>query len=237
MTTHITSTLDHTVQRLTRLLEDHAPARRLVEGTCSAHEYAAFLEQTYHYVRWTRPLLARAGERLTALGRSPALAEVFHRKAAEETGHERWALSDLHALGRGIRRMAPSVAVQAYIAWNRFTVEAGNPLGFLGTAYVLEALSAGRAQRAVDNLLARSEIPRIHEAVTFLQGHAEADEHHIAELGAMLAEVPDPADQEAIALSARITGAVYGGIFSPAMDRASGAAAVTCSGSSGAREP
>jgi pyrroloquinoline quinone (PQQ) biosynthesis protein C len=168
-------------------------------------------------VKWTTPLLALAGERLKRLGRHPVLAELLVQKAGEETGHERWLLADLRNLGWSAERveatpLAPAVA--AYVAWNRFTTEAGSPTAFLGTAYVLESLSVVRAGVAVEALLARGTIPNIRKAVTFLRGHAGADIEHIAELAAVLRSLTDPEEQRAVVLSARTTRALYTGLFS-----------------------
>lgn len=226
MGTDLVVTLEGEVFGLIHGLDEHPGARRLFAGAVTVAEYAHYLEQTYHYVRWTRPLLARAGERLAEAGGQDALAELLLGKAAEETGHEQWALSDLGALGRdaeAVRRSRPCAAVEAYVAWNRFTAEAGSPLAFLGTAYVLESLSALRAGEAVMNLLARGAIPRIEEAVLFLRGHAGADGPHIAHLASVLREVADPKARGAIALSARVTRELYAGIF----DRGAHAGRVT----------
>ncbi|XYH94750.1 hypothetical protein ACMHYB_44060 [Sorangium sp. So ce1128] len=103
--------LDQEVAALLIRLDADPAARRLYDGTTTASDYAAFLEQIYHYVRWTRPLCAHAGARLAARcignpdescaadGRG-IVAALLLRKAEEESGHEQWALDDLAALGR-----------------------------------------------------------------------------------------------------------------------------------------
>ncbi len=209
--------LDLTVSELLGALAEHPKARRLQEGDVSTEEYAAFLEQTYLYVRQTRPLLRRAGERLAAMRRAPSLARLFLLKADEEEGHEKWVLADLAAIDRPMdeRRLPqPCTAVAAYIAWNHFQVEAGWPLGFLGTAYVLESLSYARAGTTADNLVKKNCIPGIEQGVRFLKGHADADEHHLEMLRRVLGVVSLPSDREAIALSAEVTAALYLGMFS-----------------------
>ncbi|WP_437569205.1 iron-containing redox enzyme family protein [Sorangium sp. So ce542] len=217
------TTLDQEVAALLARLDADPAARRLYDGATTASEYAAFLEQIYHYVRWTRPLCAHAGARLAArcVGHASEtsaadgrviLAPLLLRKAEEESGHEQWALDDLAALGRdseAVRCAEPAPATQAYIAWNRYTVEAGAPEAFLGTAYVLEALSARRAGDAAARLVARARIPGIAGAVRFLRGHADADEGHVRELAGLLATIPCPDAREAILLSARVTRTLY----------------------------
>ena len=112
--------LAETVEALLLALEKHPGARRFLAGDVGADAYAAFLGQTYLYVRQTRPLLRRAGERLDEMGAAPALAALFLQKSEEEDGHERWALADLAAIGRPIDEASPpppSPAVAAYLAW------------------------------------------------------------------------------------------------------------------------
>jgi thiaminase len=169
--------LDQTTRGLFRDLDAEPFAARLLAGAVTIDEYASFLAQTYLYVRHTRPLLWRAARRLSDEATRPDLAELFQRKADEEDGHERWALADLCAIGKDadeVRRASPTPAVAAYIAWNAFTVASGSPVAFLGTAYVLEALSAARAAETAKNLVAQSGIPSIERAVLFLRGHADA---------------------------------------------------------------
>jgi thiaminase len=213
----LVETLDLSVSDLLDALDAHPIAQRLLAGDVNTHEYAAFLEQTYLYVRQTRPLLRRAGERLATLRRAPTLARLFLQKADEEEGHEKWVLADLNAIDHSVdeRQLPqPSTAVAAYIAWNHFQVEAGWPLGFLGTAYVLEALSQARAGTTADNLVKKNRIPGIQHGVRFLKGHADADEHHIDMLRRLLGVVSLPSDREAIALSAAVTTTLYLGMFS-----------------------
>jgi pyrroloquinoline quinone (PQQ) biosynthesis protein C len=211
-----TDALEGEARRLVEELDAHPAARRLFEGRIDAGAYAHYLVQTYHYVRWTTPLLAEAGHRLKRLGRLPRLAELLIQKSAEERGHERWLLADLKNLGWSAERVEGSErcpAVLAYIAWNRYTTASGAPTAFLGTAYVLEYLSVQRAASTVERLLSANAIPNIRKAVTFLRGHGDADGQHVAELGAVLRSLTNPEEQSALLLSARTTRALYTGLF------------------------
>ncbi|WNG18283.1 iron-containing redox enzyme family protein [Cystobacter fuscus] len=210
-------TLEHEARTLVEDLEAHPTARKLFDGSIDAAGYSRYLVQAYHYVRWTTPLLMESGERMKRAGSHTALGELFLHKAAEERGHERWLLSDLKNLGWSAERVTAAgrcPAVNAYIAWNRYTALAGIPLAFLGTAYVLEYLAVHRAPQAVERLLAARNIPNIHKAVTFLRGHGEADGEHVAELTRLLRSMKDPREQSAMLLSARTTRSLYLGLFS-----------------------
>lgn len=210
---NLISELNHTTLGLLQDLGGEPFAQRLLAGAITADEYASFLAQTYLYVRYTRPLLRLAARRLSERADRPELAALFQQKADEEDGHEQWALADLVAIGRDAdeaRRASPTPAVAAYIAWNSFTVECGSPVAFLGTAYVLEALSAARAAETAKNLVAESGIPGIERAVVFLRGHADADTSHVEHLGQWLVALAgSPSDRSDVLLSAMITRATY----------------------------
>jgi pyrroloquinoline quinone (PQQ) biosynthesis protein C len=209
--------LEYEARTLVEELNAHPAARRLIDGSIDASSYAHYLVQTYHYVRWTTPLLAKAGHRMKRMGWHPRLAELLLQKSAEERGHERWLLADLKNLGWSAERvegMEQSPAVNAYIAWNHYTTLSGVPAAFLGTAYVLEYLSVQHASRTVERLLAVNTIPNIRKAVTFLRGHGDADGSHVAELASVLRSLTDPREQSALLLSARTTRALYTGLFS-----------------------
>ena len=208
---------EYEARTLVEELKAHPIARRLIDGSIDASNYAHYLVQTYHYVRWTTPLLAEAGHRMKRMGWHPRLAELLLQKSAEERGHERWLLADLKNLGWPAERVKgteQSPAVNAYVAWNQYTALSGVPTAFLGTAYVLEYLSVQHAGKTVERLLAANAIPNIRKAVTFLRGHGDADGSHVAELASVLRSLTDPREQSALLLSARTTRALYSGLFS-----------------------
>jgi hypothetical protein len=90
--------------------------------------------------------------------------------------------------------------------------ETGSP-AFLGAAYVLEAMSMRRAQRAAEALRARAAIPNIGAAVSFLVGHGDADVDHVARLDAVLGRIDDADDAAAIVLSASVLRTLYPRFF------------------------
>src|SRR5262249_46440033 len=146
-----------------------------------------------------------SGARLGAAGRHPALSRLLLAKAGEERGHERWARADRRTLGVDAADAGPNVAVQAYVLCHRFQAQQGSGAAFLGTAYVRAALAARRAPPTVRTLLARSRIPEIGRAVTFLRAHGEADQDHISGLTAILRGFSEAAEALAILHSARST--------------------------------
>jgi Iron-containing redox enzyme len=208
--------LDREANALISSLDRHPVAGALFEGTIGVHHYASYLEQTAYYVGVSEHLLRSSGERLSATGRHPELARLLIEKSREERGHEDWARNDRRALGIRAGGSTPNAAVRAYIAYHRFQTESGAGAAFLGTAYVLEALSARRAPSAVRNLLASRRIPAIEGAVSFLREHGDADQDHIASLAAILRGFSDPEEIEAILHSARSTRLFFPGFFANA---------------------
>ncbi|RKG69474.1 heme oxygenase [Corallococcus exercitus] len=208
--------LDEEARGLVAAVDARPDARRLLEGTLDAAGYIHYLIQTYHYARWSTPILAEAGHRLNRLGRHPELAALLIQKGEEERGHDRWLLSDLKNLGcseEQVEAAARSPAVEAYTGWNFFTSRAGVPTAVLGTAYVLEYLSQTRAGVWAERLKAVSTIPNIHKSVTFLRSHGALDGDHVAEMQRIFERLTDPEDQQAILFSARVARSVYPRIF------------------------
>ncbi len=214
--TTITTQLDTLVRTLMDALAVHSFAQRMIAGAVTREEYAAFLVQTYHYVVHTRPLLHRAGERLERSGQT-ALGQLFLHKAREEDGHDEWLLEDLAAIGEKPQRVQeekPVSAVRRFVTWNSFVVEHGLPVGILGAAYVLEAISAQHANKVAKNLCERSGISGIAHGVRFLAGHGDADIGHIAELGQVIKTIASvPKNREAILMTARVTSSTYLGLY------------------------
>ena len=200
-----------------RLLEatDQSPMGALFDGTATRGLYVAFLQETWHYVRFTSDTLLFAGERLKKLGRHGWLADVLVEKAAEEKGHDAWALADLAALGiaeRHVQTTSASLPVTAYNAWTRFVASSPFPIAYLGVAYTLENLAVQRAGMAADALRKTGRIANIADAVSYLVGHGEADVGHVAELEAVLEQVEDFAEQDAVLTSAAATRLMYAGM-------------------------
>ncbi|NPC73268.1 iron-containing redox enzyme family protein [Corallococcus exiguus] len=208
--------LDEEARGLVAAVDAHPDARGLLDGTLDVEGYIHYLVQTYHYARWSTPILAEAGHRLNRLGRHPELAKLLIQKGEEERGHDIWLLTDLKNLGvpeAQVEAAAHNPAVDAYTGWNFFTSLSGVPTAVLGTAYALEYLSQTRAGVWAERLLEVSTIPNIRKSVTFLRSHGALDGGHVAEMQKILTPLTDPEDQEAILFSARVARSVYPRIF------------------------
>jgi pyrroloquinoline quinone (PQQ) biosynthesis protein C len=218
MTHHHFSIIERESTALVDSIDRDPLVGSVIRGDASRAEYVAFLGATYHYIRWSGPLLAETAQGLRRSGRCPWLLEIVDAKTAEESPHDEWVLDDLRSCGVNVELVKAQPvprAVDAYVQWSRTMAEAGSP-AFLGAAFALEFMSMHRAKRAADNLRAHRAIPRIEEAVSFLEGHGDADVGHVEQLRAILRRVEDPQDRDAIALSASVLRALYPRFFQPA---------------------
>jgi hypothetical protein len=196
-------------------LDNHPLVGAVIRGDASRDEYIRFLAGSHAYLRWSGPLLAATAAGLRRRGRYPWLAAMVEGKADEEAPHDRWVLDDLRRCGESpelVKLARPTTAVDAYVDFSLAMAEVGSP-AFLGSAYVLELLSARRARAAADNLRARAAIRHIDQAVSFLAGHGDADEAHVAALKQVLLQIDDPDDGEAIVLAAKLFRLLYPRFF------------------------
>jgi hypothetical protein len=203
--------LEHDSLELVDAIDRHPMIGDVIRGEASTDRYRAFLRSSYHYVRWSGPLLAETAAGIRREGRTPWLVDVLDGKTREESPHDRWVLGDLAVCGENIelvKASAPPLAVSAYVEWSRSLAQTGSP-GYLGAAYTLEFISARRASMAAENLRTRARIPHIERALSFLDGHGDADLGHIAVLDEVLARIDDPRDRAEIALSAGVMRMLY----------------------------
>lgn len=188
----------------------------LMDGTAGIGTYANYLREAYHTLHWTPPTLALAAERMLQLGRHVPLALLLREKAGAAARHDLWALADLDALGfsrADVITSTPAPATQAYIAWVKFLGRSDHPAGYLGTAYVLEYLSAICAGPVADALVRAGRIPDIRKAVRFLRGRVDAKEGHVRTLTEALPPFDDADDIDVILTSARVTRLLHIGIL------------------------
>ena len=207
---------------LIQSLDQHPLLGRVIHGDASRDEYVEFLWSTYHYIRWSGPLLAATADGLKRRGSDDFLFDLLVTKTREEAPHDGWVLRDLRNCGENVelgKALPAPIAVDAYVTWSRAMAADGSP-AFLGAAYTLEIMSMHRAKRAADNLRARATIPGIEKALLFLDGHADADVDHISSLESVLARIEDRDDQSAIHLSAMVMGALYPRFFQVPSHRA-----------------
>ena len=113
-----------------------------VTGEIDLDAYLAFLEQAYHHVKQTVPLLRAARD---ALGDDkPWLREALERYVADELGHDEWILADIAASGgdaEAVRRGRPDLPCELMVSYAHDVIHGQSPLGLFGMVHVLEGTS------------------------------------------------------------------------------------------------
>ncbi|MBH8561342.1 hypothetical protein I8748_03975 [Nostoc sp. CENA67] len=100
------------------------------------------LAGAYHSSRHTSPLMEKAAQGFSALGRWN-LAQWAAQKAREEAGHDRLALLDIQAMGYDalavVQALVPT-SMQDYIDFFTQIVQRTNPIDCVGLCYASERL-------------------------------------------------------------------------------------------------
>lgn len=177
--------------------------------------YPSFLIQTYHYIKYSCPLMRSA---LNTLAAPPAIghSEVqayLSRHISDEDGHDEWVLRDLLELGVG--RLSATVAlplpsVISLVGSQMYMIEHVSPLAILGYMFVLEGFpQTGGLLQFVQQ---QHEIPSF--AMTTLAHHSDIDQEHGHALRALLdgSEFTDD-EEEVIMHSALLTSRSVGRFY------------------------
>ncbi|MEJ2459407.1 MAG: iron-containing redox enzyme family protein, partial [Novosphingobium sp.] len=180
-------------------------------GTISRRMYIDYLQQAWHHVRHTVPLMQAARARL--LDR-PDLLSALDEYISEETGHEEWILADIAAAGGNAdaaRASDPAPATKAMVDHAYRCIEEGNPVSFFGMVYVLESVSVAMAQRGASAVAENLGLPP--EAFTYLTSHGALDQDHMAFYADLVNGLEREDDRAAILTMAREMFGLFGGVF------------------------
>jgi pyrroloquinoline quinone (PQQ) biosynthesis protein C len=186
--------------------------QRALAGDVSLPEYQCFLQQAYHHVKYTVPLLMACGARLPE--RLGWLRSAIAKYIEEEIGHEEWILDDIEAAGgdpERTRTMSPLPATELMVAYAYDTINRGNPAGFFGMVLVLEGTSVNLAHRAAGAIQQRLKLP--DTAFRYLTSHGSVDLEHIRFLESLMNRLDQADDQNAVTHAARMFFRLYGDIF------------------------
>jgi len=186
--------------------------QRALTGAVNQMEYQLFLQQAYHHVRYTVPLLMGFGHYLPAhLGwMQPAVIEYID----EEKGHEEWILDDINACGgdaEAARNGTPLPATELMVAYAHDVIRRGNPVGFFGMVFVLEGTSAQLATRAAEVLQSSLGLPE--NAFRYLTSHGSLDQEHVGFYEGLVNRLDRREDQDALIHCANMFYRLYGDIF------------------------
>jgi pyrroloquinoline quinone (PQQ) biosynthesis protein C len=196
-----------------------------LRGEVSLPSYLAFLQEAYHHVSHTVPLMRACH---AGLGERPGWThQAIEEYIEEEIGHDEWILADIQACGGdadAVRAGTPGHATEVMVAYAYDTIARRNPMGFFGMVHVLEGTSVSLALLAADKIQKALALP--DRAFTYLRSHGTLDQKHVAHFAGLMNRVDDPADQEAIVHAARAFFRLYADVFRslPLPDMAAGAA-------------
>ena len=183
-----------------------------MSGDITLEDYVAFLQQAFHHVKHTTPLLMATGACLPSS--KEWLREAVAEYIEEELGHQEWILNDIAACGydkEKARQSTPNMSTALMVAYAYDTINRINPLGFFGMVLVLEGTSINMADMAAEKIQQKLGLP--NNAFSYLKSHGALDQEHIKFYEGLMNQITGAAEQAQIIHSANIFYCLYGNIF------------------------
>jgi thiaminase len=184
----------------------------VLQGNFVLSTYAAFLNQAYHHVKHTVPLLMGAGSKLN--DSQSWLLKPIAQYIAEEIGHEAWILDDLEHCGYNrveLETAAAPYTSELMVSYLYDYVNRKNPVGIFGMVLVLEGTSSDLAPMVGQIVQQKLVLP--DAAMTYLTTHGELDQAHISHFEQLMNKVTDKRDQQAIIEVANRVYHLYGDVY------------------------
>lgn len=185
---------------------------RCFKGDICLDDYVAFLQQAFHHVKHTVPLLMSMGARLT--DDQEFIREAVAEYIEEEIGHHEWILNDIAACGYDkeiVRHGKPSLQTDLMVAYAYDGIARKNPLSFFGLVHVLEGTSIAMADKVAGTVGDTLRLPK--NAFSYLISHGALDIEHVAFFETLMNRIDDPKDQQCIIDSAKVFYRLYGDIL------------------------
>lgn len=183
-----------------------------MRGDISLQSYLAYLEQAYHHVKHTVPLMMAAGSRLPQ--NKEYLREALVEYVEEEVGHQEWILNDIkHAGGDAerVRRGEANAETEMMIAYAYDYVSRVNPVGFFGMVFVLEGTSIQLATNVANTL--QVSLGLSEKCFSYLSSHGSLDLEHMKFFEKLVNQIDDTEDQQAIIHVAKRIFGLFAGVF------------------------
>ncbi|WP_333796552.1 TenA family transcriptional regulator [Rheinheimera sp.] len=185
---------------------------RCFYGDITLDDYVAFLQQAYHHVKHTIPLLMSVGALLPES--KEWLREAVAEYIEEELGHQEWVLNDIARCGydkEQVRGSKPSFATEMMVAYAYDSVRRIHPLCFFGMVLVLEGTSTALADQAAGVIAKKLQLPK--KAFSYLSSHGALDQEHIKFFKGLMDNIDDEQEQQLIIHAAKRFYRLYGDIF------------------------
>ncbi|WP_246239924.1 TenA family transcriptional regulator [Pseudoalteromonas caenipelagi] len=182
------------------------------EGQVTLGQYGSFLQQAYHHVKHTVPLLMACGSKLDES--KEWLREAIGHYIEEEMGHQEWILNDLAQCGfdkEAVRHSTPSFATELMVSYAYDSINRVNPLCFFGMVNVLEGTSITLADQAAQSIAKQLNLPK--KAFSYLTSHGALDIEHIDFFKGLMNKIDCQQERQLIIHSARCFYRLYGDVF------------------------
>lgn len=183
-----------------------------MRGDISRQSYLAYLEQAYHHVKHTVPLMMTAGARLPET--KEYLRDALVEYIGEEAGHQEWILNDIGKSGgdaEAVRNGQANAATEIMIAYAYDYVTRINPVGFFGMVYVLEGTSIQLATNTAETL--QKSLGLSADCFSYLSSHGSLDQEHMRFFEKLVNRIDDEDDQAAIIHVAKRIYVLFANVF------------------------
>jgi len=185
-----------------------------IAGRVDRPLYLAYLEQAYHHVRHTCPLMGAA---LSRCGQGDArYREALIEYLDEEKGHERWILEDIAALGGDagdVEAGDGNAATRIMVGYAYYAIDRISPYALLGMVHVLEGMSVALAEKAAGGIAQSIGASAGTEGFSYLMSHGALDQDHVGFFEDLVNGIDDTRAQAVIVDTARIMYRLFGDVF------------------------
>lgn len=167
------------------------------KGDINRKSYVLYLEQAYHHVKHTVPLMMHTGSKLSAS--QEWIRDALIEYVNEEKGHQEWILNDIANAGGDAeksRYSQPNHATEMMVAYAYDYISRVNPLGFFGMVFVLEGTSTQLATGMAETLMSALSLPK--KAFSYLLSHGSLDLEHIEFFKNLVNRIESEEDKQAI---------------------------------------
>ena len=187
--------------------------RHVLENGIERNLYLNYLEQAYHHVKQTCPLLAAAASQCTT--HDSVYQQALFDYIDEEKGHELWILEDIKALGgdiTSIRHGKGDATVRIMVGYARYAIDHISPYSLLGMVHVLEGMSVILADKAASAIMQSNALPHA-KGFSYLTSHGALDQEHVKFFENLINKIDDRETLGIIIDTANIIYGLFGEMF------------------------
>ncbi|SLM61193.1 MULTISPECIES: iron-containing redox enzyme family protein [Dickeya] len=190
-----------------QLIRSSAVVHACRQKTLTETVYIAFLTQAYYYASYTASLLMAAGSRLPA--HQTWLRRAISDYIQMEYGHKAWIINDILACGGEaafLHRHAPPRHTDLMAAYLYEQIQ-HNPMSIFGLVHVLETSDMHIAPQLAEQIETELGLPA--SAMSYLHSHRSSNDVHLTFFAALMDNIRDNADKQAIIHTAHVVYPLY----------------------------